>query len=97
MSSQQSGTGLTPAQAIEQLEALYEASVEALRQAVGDFINHGGLPDAQTRAAGLFVYPELRVSWDGKSPGQTKTRAYGRFTSAAVSPLSDRTTDHAGE
>lgn len=84
MSSQQSGTGLTPAQAVEQLEALYVASVEALRQAVGDFISHGSLPDAQTRAAGLFVYPELRVSWDGKSPGQTKTRAYGRDRKSVV-------------
>lgn len=80
MSSHQSGTGLTPAQAIDQLEALYDASVTALRQAVGDFISHGSVPDIQARAAGLFVYPELRVSWDGQKSGQSKTRAFGRFT-----------------
>ncbi|AEF46331.1 AMP nucleosidase [Serratia sp. AS12] len=80
MSSYQSGTGLTPAQAIDQLEALYDASVTALRQAVGDFISHGSVPDIQARAAGLFVYPELRVSWDGQKSGQSKTRAFGRFT-----------------
>jgi len=80
MSSHQSGTGLTPAQAIDQLEALYDASVTALSQAVGDFISQGSVPDIQTRAAGLFVYPELRVSWDGQKSGQSKTRAFGRFT-----------------
>ncbi|MEX0631762.1 hypothetical protein M8494_05540 [Serratia ureilytica] len=28
----------------------------------------------------LFVYPELRVSWDGQQSGPNKTRAFGRFT-----------------
>jgi Bacterial AMP nucleoside phosphorylase N-terminus. len=73
-------SGLSADQALDQLEALYDAAVDALRQAVGDFISHGTLPDAQARAAGLFVYPELRVSWDGQQSGPSKTRAFGRFT-----------------
>lgn len=73
-------SGLSADQALDQLEALYDAAVDALRQAVSDFISHGTLPDAQARAAGLFVYPELRVSWDGQQSGPSKTRAFGRFT-----------------
>lgn len=73
-------SGLSADQALDQLEALYDAAVDALRQAVSDFISHGTLPDPQARAAGLFVYPELRVSWDGQQSGPNKTRAFGRFT-----------------
>ncbi len=73
-------SGLSADQALDQLEALYDAAVDALRQAVSDFISHGTLPDEQARAAGLFVYPELRVSWDGQQSGPNKTRAFGRFT-----------------
>lgn len=77
-------SGLSADQALDQLEALYDAAVDALRQAVSDFISHGTLPDAQARAAGLFVYPELRVSWDGQQSGPSKTRAFGRFTHPAA-------------
>ena len=75
-------TGLTPEQALEQLETLYTASVAALREAIGRYIEEGALPDAQARAAGLFVYPALSVSWDGEAHSALKTRAWGRFTHA---------------
>ena len=36
---------LTPEQALAELEARYEASVTALRKAIGDYIDHNTLPD----------------------------------------------------
>jgi hypothetical protein len=56
---------LTPEQALNQLELQYERSVNALRKAIGEYINHSVLPDDDARANGLFVYPQLSVSWDG--------------------------------
>ena len=75
-------SGLTPEQALEQLETLYTDSVAALREAIGRYIDNGALPDAQARADGLFVYPSLSVSWDGEAHSALKTRAWGRFTHA---------------
>lgn len=73
-------TPLTASQALDRLEALYDASVCTLREAIKEFITHGTLPEAQARAQGLFSYPELRVRWDGEQPNHTRARAYGRFT-----------------
>lgn len=73
---------LTPEQALAELEARYEASVTALRKAIGDYIDHNTLPDTEARAEGLFVYPQLSVSWDGADHKALKTRAWGRFTHA---------------
>ena len=70
------GASLTPEQALDKLEALYEQSVTALREAIGQYIDQGTL----TRAQGQFVYPELSVSWDGSAKNPQKTRAYARFT-----------------
>jgi AMP nucleosidase len=36
---------LTPEQALNQLELQYERSVNALRKAIGEYINHSVLPD----------------------------------------------------
>jgi len=74
------GASLTPEQALDKLEALYEQSVTALREAIGQYIDQGTLPDTLTRAQGQFVYPELSVSWDGSAKNPQKTRAYARFT-----------------
>ncbi len=38
------------------------------------------LPDPAAREQGLFVYPELRITWQGDGPQQNRTRAWGRFT-----------------
>lgn len=73
---------LTPEQALAELEARYEASVTALRKAIGDYIDHNTLPDTEARAEGLFVYPQLSVSRDGADHKALKTRAWGRFTHA---------------
>ncbi|PLL55621.1 AMP nucleosidase, partial [Klebsiella michiganensis] len=76
----QKAARLTPEQALTQLEALYEKSVNALRKAIGDYIHHNILPENSARAEGLFVYPQLSVSWDGAEHKALKTRAWGRFT-----------------
>lgn len=74
------GPSLTPAQALERLDALYEQSVTALRSAIGKYIESGELPDENARKQGLFVYPSLTVTWNGCATNPPKTRAYGRFT-----------------
>lgn len=56
------GSSLTPAQALEKLDALYEQSVNALRSAISDYIETGKLPDEKARTRGLFVYPSLSVT-----------------------------------
>lgn len=71
---------LTPCEALDRLESLYQQSVAALRQAIAEYTRQGTLPDAQARSRGLFVYPQLRVSWDGVPIGSNKTRAWARLT-----------------
>ncbi|NCI15142.1 AMP nucleosidase [Cronobacter muytjensii] len=73
-------TSLTPDEALDKLEALYDDAVNALRDAIKAFIDNGTLPDEARRGEGLFVYPQLRVCWDGDARKAQKTRAYGRFT-----------------
>lgn len=80
MTHQTAAIALTPNQALDKLEELYNASVNALRDAIGQYVENGALPEIEKRAAGLFVYPELRVSWDGTVHHPNKTRAYARFT-----------------
>lgn len=62
------GSSLTPAQALETLDALYDQAVNALRSAISDYIKDGTLPDAEARINGLFVYPSLSVTWDVAPP-----------------------------
>ncbi|MEW5289982.1 AMP nucleosidase [Erwinia papayae] len=71
---------LTVAQALDQLVLLYENAVTALREAIESYIRSGTLPDDTRRAQGLFVYPELRVSWEGDAGSHKNSRAFGRFT-----------------
>ncbi|MGA7506958.1 MAG: AMP nucleosidase [Erwinia billingiae] len=72
--------GLSVAEALDKLDALYEEAVTALRTAINTYISSGKLPEESARANGLFVYPELRVSWAGDESGHRLTRAFGRFT-----------------
>ena len=82
MSNNTTSAGLTPTQALDKLEVLYNNSVHALRSAIADYTQNGTLPDVDARLDGLFVYPQLRVSWDGIPRSSNKTRAYARFTHA---------------
>lgn len=80
MNNNDTGKNLTASQALDKLDELYDGAVTALREAIKAYISHGRLPDGQARAAGAFSYPELRVTWDGVTPGNPKARAFGRFT-----------------
>ena len=44
---------------VARLNEEYQASVEALRQALKEFLAGGPPPDPADRAAGAFTYPEL--------------------------------------
>ena len=72
--------GLTRQQALDELERLYEGAVNALRAAIKTYTEQGTLPEKEARRQGLFVYPELRITWRGEGPQQNRTRAWGRFT-----------------
>lgn len=82
----QKAVSLTPEQALSQLEAQYERAVNALRKAIGEYIHHNILPDEIARAEGLFVYPQLSVSWDGAEHKALKTRAWGDSPIRAATP-----------
>ncbi|WP_034915782.1 MULTISPECIES: AMP nucleosidase [Erwinia] len=72
--------GLTVEETLNKLDTLYEDAVNALRGAITDYIDNGTLPDPVLRSNGLFVYPELRVSWQGDAAKHHLSRAFGRFT-----------------
>ncbi|WP_067539361.1 AMP nucleosidase [Nocardia crassostreae] len=71
---------LTPDEALDELEVRYDRAVAALREAVAAFVEHRVTPDKAARAAGAFVYPELRISWGGVSAPRHRSRAWGRLT-----------------
>lgn len=65
------GSSLTPAQALEKLDALYEQSVNALRSAISDYIETGKLPDEKARTRGLLFIHRLRHR-DGSASSNPK-------------------------
>ncbi|XPE36301.1 hypothetical protein ACNKHN_11695 [Shigella flexneri] len=52
---------------MDELDALYEQSVVALRNAIGKYFTSGELPDENAREQGSFVYPSLTVTWDSST------------------------------
>jgi AMP nucleosidase len=64
---------------VDALEAIYRASVRALRDALGRYIDGGERPDAAARAAGAFCYPELRLRYDGGRAASVPGRAFARL------------------
>ena len=68
------------AEIVAQLNAEYQQTVAALRDALKIFLAGGPPPDPAVRAGGAFVYPELRLTWP---PGQSfprLSRAYARLS-----------------
>jgi AMP nucleosidase len=68
------------ARIVDQLDAGYRESVEALRSALRVFLAGGAPPSAEARRAGAFAYPELRLAW---RPGQAyprTSRAFARIS-----------------
>lgn len=65
---------------VERLIFDYDEAVSALRGALEGFLGHGTPPDPAARAAGLFTYPELRLTYRPTGPPPRLARAYARFT-----------------
>ncbi|MEG8179877.1 AMP nucleosidase [Nocardia terpenica] len=75
-----SDADLTASEALDELERRYQGAVDALREAVREFIDKGVVPDQRAWDSGAFVYPELRVHWDGAAQPKARARAWGRLT-----------------
>jgi AMP nucleosidase len=70
----------TPSDAIDRLEALYDAAANRLRDALKAYIEDGKSPDPDERAAGGFAYPELRVRYETDGSPPPVSRAFGKFS-----------------
>ena len=65
----------------DQLEAIYDESVDNLRRAVASYIRDRSAPDQKSRAKGIFAYPELRIDYaGGATPRPAIARAFARLT-----------------
>ncbi|CAN5402561.1 AMP nucleosidase [soil metagenome] len=75
---------MTSRAALDRLDTLYADAVANLRAAVRHFLATGERADPADRAAGLFSYPMLRISWFGDRPENLATRAYARLSRQGV-------------
>lgn len=73
-----------PAAIVDQLEALYQDSVVALRAALKAYLDDGQRPDPAGRTQGCFAYPQLRLTHDGERRPPLDHRAYARISSPGV-------------
>lgn len=64
---------------LDKLSLLYSNAIDSLRDAIAIYVEEGRIPDITERDNGLFAYPELCVTWEGKVDHCEKTRAYARF------------------
>src|SRR5688572_15461751 len=64
---------------LDELCAIYDASVANLRQAIAEYVKDGTRPTPEARAQGCFAYPELRVEHDSSVPPPPLTRAFARL------------------
>ncbi len=65
---------------VARLNAEYQNSVSALRDALKIFLAGGPPPDPSVREAGAFVYPELRLVWPAGYNYPRLSRAYARLS-----------------
>ena len=75
---------MTPAAALDRLEALYNQSVANLRKAVRDFLETGERADPEARARRLFAYPTLKISWCGDRPINLPIRSFARMSRQGI-------------
>lgn len=64
---------------IDELASIYDQSRENLRKSLIDYLDNGRTPDAESRRAGRFAYPELTIRYDGSPPSAPPTRAFARL------------------
>ena len=69
---------------LDELEAIYDRSVDQLREALGAFARDGTRPPPEARSDGRFAYPELRVDYDGRTPRPALSRAFARLSQAGT-------------
>ena len=70
---------LTPAQAVDRLEALHADAVTAVRAALARFVRDGTPPTPAERSR--FRYPQLRLDWQPTGPAPLPRRAWAKFQS----------------
>jgi AMP nucleosidase len=75
-------TGLSPDQAVDRLEAMHVAAVQAQRDALTRFAAGDAPPDPAERRR--FCYPELRLTWEPAGPIPVTRRAWGKFQAPGV-------------
>ncbi|MBJ7484995.1 MAG: AMP nucleosidase, partial [Brevundimonas sp.] len=75
---------MTAEAALDRLETLYFQSVQSLRDAARAFLATGERVEPAARAAGIFSYPSLKVSWFGDRPLNLAQRAYARMSRPGV-------------
>jgi AMP nucleosidase len=68
---------LTPAQAVDRLEALHAEAVASVRAALVRFVRTGVAPTPAERSR--FCYPELRLEWHPTGPVPLPRRAWAKF------------------
>ncbi len=71
---------VTVKNAIAELAAIYESSVDNLRSALEAYISKGERPTAEKRRKGCFAYPELRLRYVKPRTKPAPTRAFARLT-----------------
>ncbi|WP_230481775.1 AMP nucleosidase [Sphingomonas sp. Leaf21] len=69
------------AQIVEELDRLYTASVQRLKDALTAYLRDGTVPTLEARAQGCFAYPEIRLVYRGEVGRPTPMRSFGRLVS----------------
>ena len=69
---------------IGELDRLYNASVERLRNDVMAFGRNGSLPSKARRGDGSYAYPELVMRFKGGDQPEDRSRAFGRLNDPGV-------------
>ena len=65
---------------VGELDRLYTASVERLRNGLAAYISQGVQPDPAHRHDGSFAYPEIRLSYRGGEERPAPIRSFGRLS-----------------
>ncbi|MEL7040233.1 MAG: AMP nucleosidase [Pseudomonadota bacterium] len=73
-----------PKEIIDALEQLYSNAVEALCEALQDYLRKGQTPDPAVRQSGGFCYPELVIKYNPDGPPPPISRAFGKMSEAGT-------------
>jgi len=65
--------------AVDELCAIYDASVANLRAAISAYVRDGTRPTPEARAQGCFAYPELRIEHVSSASPPSLSRAFARL------------------